>query len=140
VKTLSLTAALLGAMVAGCATPPQVVNEAQRYLRGECLELFTSQKMGGYQHIAQVHVQGKAVFAMAESNGLQKCGVARSSIDLPAQGSIFQTPGSASGWEQLEAIAISRCEEKTRSIKVPCKIFARNNEIVWGKASDVGFK
>lgn len=127
-------------ILSGCATPPQVVNEAQKYLRGECLELFTSQKLGGYQHVAQVHAQGKAVFAMAESNGLQKCGLARSGFDLPTQGSIFQTPGGSSGWEQLEAIAISRCEEKTRSIKSPCKIFARNNDIVWGKTNDIGFK
>lgn len=124
----------------GCAAPPQVVEQASKILIGECKELFLSQKNGGYQHVAQIHANGKAVFAIAQANGLQKCGMARSGFDLPAQGKFFDTPGSSSGWEQLEVIAISRCEQQSSAVKSSCKVFARNNEIVWGKRNENTYK
>ena len=115
-----------------CAAPKQTVEQASKILTGECKALFLSERNGGYQHVAQIHVNGKAVFAIAQENGFQKCGMARSNFDLPTQGKFFETPGSSAGWEQLEVIAISRCEQQSTIVKTSCKVFARNNEIVWG--------
>ncbi len=139
VKILA-TILAISSLLAGCAAPPQVVEQASKILLGECKELFLSQKNGGYQHVAQIHANGKAVFALAQENGSQKCGMARSGFDLPAQGKFFETPGNSSGWEQLEVIAISRCEQQSSAIKSSCKVFARNNEIVWGKRNENSYK
>jgi hypothetical protein len=138
-RIVAITIAIVSTLM-GCAAPQQVVEQASKILIGECKELFLSQKNGGYQHVAQIHANGKAVFAFAQENGLQKCGMARSGFDLPAQGKLFETPGSSSGWEQLEVIAISRCEQQSSSIKTSCKVFARNNEIVWGKRNENSYK
>jgi hypothetical protein len=127
-------------LLVGCAAPQHVVRQASEVLVGNCKELFLSERNGGYQHVAQIHLNGKAVFAIAIEKGQQKCGMARSSFDLPHQGNAFANPGSVAGWEQLEVIAISRCEQSSNIVKVPCKIYARNNDIVWGKNSEINFK
>lgn len=127
-------------ILTGCAASQQVVDKIGNSLRGECRDAFLRGGSGSYQHVATVHVNGKAVFALADDgSGNQKCGYARSGFDLGTN-AILETPGGASGWGQLEAIAIARCEAVTSSVKSPCKIFARNNEIVWGQKNEIEFR
>jgi len=127
-------------MLYGCAASPIVTEKVGNSLKGACKELFLKGGIGSYQHTATVHINGKAVFALAEdSSGAQKCSYARSGFDLGTT-AILETPGSASGWEQLESIAIARCEAVASPVKAPCKIYARNNNIVWGNKNEIDFK
>ena len=42
-------------------------------------------------------------------------------------------------WEKLDAVAIARCESaRPAGLTTPCRVFARRNEIVWGKAGKTG--
>jgi hypothetical protein len=129
---------LLPFLVASCAAPQATQQEAQRSLRGPCLNLFLNSSFGGYQHVV-AQFGGKAVFAVAEDKrtGAQKCGVGRSNSDLGSQS--WGLAGNEVSWEQLEALAIARCEAQ-KGITESCVVFARNNEIVWKKRQNVDFK
>lgn len=136
-KKVILGLILLSALGA-CAAPQRVKEEAGRSLNGPCLALFLNGSLGGYQHVVH-EIAGKAVFALSvdEKTAHQKCGITRSNVDVGQQA--FGLCGNAVSWEQLEAIAIARCEGSGID-GPPCRIYARNNEIVWNKPSDVGFK
>ena len=103
------------------------------YLKGKCLETFLGFE---YQHgvfIEALWMTGEdyVAFAISEVGGHQVCGAARTHQD------------GTSDPDQLAAIAIARCNEFASSItshEVNCKLFAVNNEIVWGKEEDVEFQ
>ncbi len=128
----------LSALVASCAAPQATQQQVQNLLRGQCKDLFLNTSLGSYQHVVG-QISGKAVFAVAEDKrtGAQKCGMGRSNVDVGSQA--WGLAGNAVSWEQLESIAIARCEA-IRGVSEPCMIFARNNEIVWKQKVNVDFK
>ena len=125
-------------VVAGCAAPQNTQVQIQSLLRGPCKDLFLNSSLGSYQHVV-AQISGKAVFALAEDkvSGAQKCAMGRSNVDVGSQA--WGLAGNAVSWEQLESIAIARCEA-IKSINEPCLIFARNNEIIWKQKTNVDFK
>ena len=138
-KDLLAACALLSlSAVTGCAAPARVQQEAGLVLKGQCKDLFLNGSLGGYQHVVH-EIAGKAVFALGvdERTGQQRCGIGRSNVDVGSQA--FGLSGNSVSWEQLESIAIARCESSGRSGS-PCKVFARNNDIVWNKTPGVDFK
>ena len=137
-EQFSLVFGLSLLVVGGCAAPGAVKTEAAHTLNGSCLELFSSGSLGGYQHVAH-QIAGKAVFALGvdAKTGRQWCGIGRSNTDVGSQA--FGPAGSSVTWEQVEAIAIARCNSVSGGA-VSCKVFARNNDILWGKEKDVEFK
>jgi hypothetical protein len=107
-----------------------VALEAERYLTGNCLNLFLDSR---FQYIARVN--GRTAFALAENGGSQICGAANN-YDLQ-DGYFINLPPI----DRLEAIAIKRCEAaKPAGFDAPCRIFARGQEIVWKKATSGGMK
>lgn len=125
-------------VLSGCAVPPDVDRQAQMYLVGDCYQMFTTSAPTGYQHYARV---GQVAFALASDGpGLpQACGKASDRWnDLPNGFILLNTP-----MDQLEAVAIARCEQfrsQMGTIKSPCRTFARNNDIVWGRAMSKGMQ
>lgn len=124
-------------ILTGCAVPPDVDKQAKMYLTGECYQMFATSAPNSYQHYARV---GQVAFALASDGpGLpQACGRASDRWnDLP-NGFIF----SNTPMDQLEAVAIARCEQfrVQMGIKSPCRTFARNNDIVWGRAMSKGMQ
>jgi hypothetical protein len=131
-------ASLLVSLFAGCTAPPLVKEQAAQILKGQCLDLFLNGSLGGYQHVVH-EIAGKAVFALGidDKTGRQRCGIGRSNVDVGQQA--LGLSGNAVSWEQLESIAIARCEASVSS-GLPCKVFARNNDIVWNATPSVKFK
>ena len=122
---ITLTGVALCALAA-CVAPQHVQDEASMYLRGECLEMFLGFR---YQHQAHLSFSHTVAFALGEGEmGNQSCaGVSASIVGV-------------SDRDQLAAIAIARCNEFGARWGINCKLFAVENEIVWGKAEDVEFK
>ena len=122
-------------IVSGCATPgPFPKEKAALFLKGACYQLF----IGAYQSYTNILWIPKAAYALsADSNGAQSCAMAwrREVTDD------FWTEDAS--WEKIEALALSRCEDyklKNNTSSSPCKIYARNNEIVWDQYKNEKFK
>ena len=117
-------------LISGCAAPPEIQQEATRYLSKQCLDIFLS---SNYQYVARVN--GRAAFALAEQGSYQVCGAANNH-DIQ-DGLLINLPPI----DRLEALAIQRCEAaKPVNFTAPCKLFARGQEIVWKKSMDSGLK
>jgi len=117
-----LTVFMLGA----CTAPPKVSSEASQFLRGNCRDMFLDSGAFRYQHLAQA-MFGQAVFALTDSSAGQYCGYATNNYKDVKEGAFeIKAP-----WDKLEVVAIARCESVKASGAPPCKVFARNNEIVW---------
>ena len=104
------------------------------YLRGECREIFLG---FGYQHqaarfsrILEWPDTILVVFALGEdeTGNYQSCAVAEARLV------------GTNDRDQLAAIAIARCNEFGARWGINCKLFAVENEIVWGKEEDVEFQ
>ncbi len=107
------------------------------YLRGECLKTFLAGGVWDYQYnaAAVVRVPRKlsgilVVFALGEdeTGNHQACA------------SVSALQVGVSDPDKLAAMAIARCNEFGARWGINCKLFAVENEIVWGKAEDVEFK
>ena len=107
------------AIASGCSTPPTAIPKISSLLSESCRRLMTSSGIMDYQYTVQSPV-GKGVFALAKEGDSQVC--ATSTVR-----------DGISEWTGLEQLAISRCEDQRRNtgISTPCKIFARNFEVVW---------
>jgi hypothetical protein len=116
-------------ILTGCAAPGPVKEKANNILKPVCYEKFIDNSLGSYQHFAH-QFSPKVVFAYAEDASSYVCGDAY-------WGELVDNMclvGCSPTWSQIEALALSRCESaKSPSFdkKKPCKLFARNNEIVW---------
>lgn len=126
---------LLGVLT-GCATPPDVKSKAQSILGdGKCFLIFTDDGLHRYQHVAQM---ARAVFALAKDQAGQACGWASNRWGDVNDGVLISLPN----YEKLETVAIARCEaaKQGTSVKSPCRIFARGNEVVWGNSAKIGME
>ena len=129
--------AILLCALAACVAPQHVQDEASKYLRGECLKTFLAGGVWDYQYnaAAVVRVPRKlsgilVVFALGEdeTGNYQSCAVAEARLV------------GTNDRDQLAAIAIARCNEFGARWGINCKLFAVENEIVWGKEEDVEFQ
>ena len=91
-----------------------------------------------YQYVAQapIRVGGPAVFALAVNGSTQYCGWSSPADEAARTGLLL--PNSN---EQIEVMAIARCEAvKPESVSAPCRVYARNNNIVWRSDASVGME
>jgi hypothetical protein len=137
-KKSSLISILIIFIASGCAAPGPLKEKAASFLRGACYDKFVESGWYSYQHLANMPINPKVAYALsADSNGAQSCGAAwrREVTDD------FWTEDAS--WEKIEALALSRCEDfrlKNNASSSPCKIYARNNEIVWDQYKNENFK
>ena len=111
-----------------CSAPPKVTNEVSQFLTGDCLALFLDSGLYRYQHLSQI-IGGRAVFALSDGPSGQFCAYATNNYkDVKEKHLKF-----LQFWEKLEVVAIARCEKIKPVGAMPCKIFARNNQIVWNR-------
>lgn len=128
---------VLTLFIASCAAPLATKDEASKYLQGSCLQLFLNGNSTGYQHVVNRPFNNEAVFAMAISNdGRQKCAMARNLHEINTYGLTGDFKGE-NLYAALETVAIARCESLNAGENFSrCKIFARQNNIVWSKESE----
>lgn len=124
-------------VLTGCAAPKATQVEASRYLKEPCLSLFLNGSLGGYQHVVNRPFNAQAVMAVAEDpqTGAQKCGIARNIIDINGAHVFAADYTGEKLWAALESISIGRCEELAGAGR--CKVFARNNQILWNQSGGV---
>lgn len=107
----------IGHATQASATPEELRQRVQADLKGECLELFLSDKwtigsLGGYQYYAD-SLLDQVVFAVGEFNSKQYCSYARRS--------------PLTTWENAENKALASCEK----LGAKCEVYAHNNDIVY---------
>jgi hypothetical protein len=117
---------LFTVLISGCAVTPSQTAELQKYLGDQCYELITMPGVANYKYHATHFFPGvHAYFALAsDGKDRQVCS--------------FSTISEGLGLDNHNKIvAISRCENLRASygIQSPCKIFARNYQIVYDKTS-----
>lgn len=129
-------------LLAGCAAPGNVKDKAQLIMgNSSCYKLFVDNGFMSYQHCTH-QISPHCVFAMAKnSQSQQVCAIARK-LELEDNLCLINCEATLT---QIEALAISRCEQLKASYPdfngVACKVFARNNDIVWDDyKKDVEFK
>lgn len=123
----------LSLIATGCSAPLALKDEAAIHLQGSCLDMFLHPQ---YQTLAQ-SLGTQAAFALATDGKSHACAISLSSKDK-----IDKSLGVKKANEYYEALAIERCEEARIKIGLtaPCRIFARNNEIVWRKIINAGLQ
>lgn len=113
-------------LLSACTAPPKVTSEVFQFLTGNCRAMFLDTGAFRYQHLSQA-IGGRAVFALSDSSAGQFCGYATNNYkDVKESSFEIQAP-----WDKLEVVAIARCESVKAKGAPPCKVFARNNEVVW---------
>jgi hypothetical protein len=113
-------------LLSACSAPPKVVSEISQFLTGNCRAIFLDDGAFRYQHLSHA-IGGRAVFALSDSSVGQYCGYATNNYkDVKESAFEIQAP-----WDKLEVVAIARCESVKPAGAPPCKVFARNNEVVW---------
>jgi hypothetical protein len=115
-------------MLPGCAAPPVVNAKAETILRENCLALFQSFY---YQNRAQANELAPYTYiylALADDPNSQVCalGAGRDEED-PLMGELFVklVPAYQKAYSNCEAA------KKNTAISSPCRLFARNNDIIW---------
>ena len=123
-------------MLSSCSAPKLVAETANKDLSGTCRAIFLDSGYYRYQHVANAPFGGRAVLALADDPQYgQFCAWARGGMG-DIQDSAFDM---AIAWEKIEFVAIARCEtSKPEYVKAPCKIYARNNDIVWHDKNKTG--
>ena len=131
----SLISILIIFIVSGCAAPGQVKNQAKNIMGdGPCYNLFTANGMWDYQWDCN-DLSARCIFALAkDNNGKQACAFMRHT-ELQNNSMIVLDGATQT---QLESGAVARCENfrKQNNVDSACKVFAKNNEIVWEDFKD----
>lgn len=125
--------ALVSVLLNACATPSIIKEQAAATLSPACYETFTDGSLFRYQQLTH-QFNAKVVFTYAQDPNGYVCAYA-SKMDTPEfNGTLGEVP-----WSSVETVALSRCEDKRRTTKIvsPCEVFARNNDIIWGKNQDI---
>lgn len=133
---------LLLPLFLGCATAPiESKNEATKHLSGICLQTFLSRSAGGFESqygiylsqplnkmMSPLGVGPRGYFAVAiGSNGEIACGWKTNMAGADA----------GLSYERLAEEALSKCNQnrKQKSINEPCKLFAKDMEVIYEKNS-----
>jgi hypothetical protein len=134
---------ILFVCLTGCSASLAVKEKAQQTLNGECYELFTKSGIGTYQQCSNALANVRCAFALSiEKNNSQFCGYA---TRMELNDGLCLKDCTAT-WEQIEALALTRCEAMKKSHNSTntnaCKVFARNNEIIWNgsQSGDIKFQ
>jgi len=122
---------------AGMRTVPESQKLlANKTLNGKCYDLFTNSESGSYQMNFRGIVAnlGKAVFVLADDDRTSQLCTWAGAHELYDQFCLIDCQPT---WSQLEALALSRCEDlKKQNLDYShgtCKVFAHNDEILWKK-------
>jgi hypothetical protein len=124
---------LFATILSACATPQHIKEQAANVLSPACYATFTDGSLFHYQQLVH-QFNAKVVFTFATDENGYVCAYA-SKMDTPEfNGTLSEVP-----WSSVETVALSRCEDKRRTTKInsPCEVFARNNDIIWGKKEDI---
>jgi hypothetical protein len=130
--------------IVGCATAPiESRNQASRYLSGQCLQTFLNSAGGGFDGHYGVYLSQplnklmnplglgpKGYFAVAiAANGSNACGWKTNMA------------GSDAGlsYERLAEEALAKCDvsRRQKSISEPCKLFAKDMDVIYEKNTPV---
>lgn len=116
---------LLCQLIVACSTPEKVVTEISNTLGPKCKTRFTDDRMGKYSYAAQAG-WGGAVFALAKEGGREACG----------HGSGFNRDPNDHWGTQYESVALRSCEYERglMNISNPCRVYARNFNVIWNEA------
>ena len=134
---LSRLVLIIAILITGCAAPEAVRKKASTILNDKCLELFAGGGNRSYQHFTQAMDGGdkSTSFALViGSDGRQACGWAHHGEVKNARGCEMFCKDIYTH-EEIDAMALKRCEDYKQSANIDnnCKIYARENNIVWGK-------
>ena len=124
---------LISILLNGCATPSAIKEQAATTLSPSCYAIFTDGSLFHYQQLTH-QFNAKVVFTYAQDPNGSVCAYA-SKMDTPEfNGTLGEVP-----WSSVETVALSRCEDRRRNtqVKSPCEVFARNNDLIWGKREDI---
>lgn len=124
---------LFASILSACATPQHIKEQAASILSPACYATFTDGSLLRYQQLTH-QLNAKVVFAYATDENGYVCAYA-SKVEAPE---IHDLVGEVP-WSSVETIALSKCEalRVTTKVKSSCKVFARNNDIVWDKKVDI---
>jgi hypothetical protein len=120
-------------ILSACATPQHIKEQAANILSPACYATFTDGSLLRYQQLTH-QINAKVVFAYATDENGYVCAYA-SKVEAPE---VHDLVGEVP-WSSVETIALSKCEDKRRTtnVKSSCKVFARNNDILWDKKVDI---
>ncbi len=112
-------------LIAACSTPEKIVTEVSNTLGPKCRTRFIDDRFGKYSYAAQAG-WGGAVFALAKEGAKEACG----------HGSGFNRDPNDQWGTQYESVALRSCEdERVRmNISNPCRVYARNFNVIWNEA------
>jgi hypothetical protein len=124
-----LFATILGA----CATPQHIKEQAANVLSPSCYATFTDGSLFRYQQLTH-QFNAKVVFVYATDENGYVCAYASKAEAPEVHDLVGEVP-----WSSVETIALSKCEDlrRTTKVKSSCKVFARNNDILWDKKVDI---
>ena len=116
--------ALLCQLIVACSTPETVVTQISNTLGPKCKARFTDERVGMYSYAVQTF-GGGGVFALAKEDGREACGY----------GSAFDRVANS----QHEGVALRKCESERLALGIsnPCRVYARNFNVVWNETSYV---
>jgi hypothetical protein len=108
-------------LIVACSTPEKVVAEISSTLGPKCKARFTDDRVGMYSYAVQA-LAGGGVFALAKEDGKEACGY----------GSAFNRVTN----DQHESVALKSCENERLRLKIsnPCRVYARNFNVIWNEA------
>lgn len=108
-------------LLVACSTPEKVVTQISSTLGPKCKARFTDERVGMYSYAVQA-LMGGGVFALAKEDGKEACGY----------GSAYDRVTN----DKHEDVALRSCEnERLRiSISNPCRVYARNFNVIWNEA------
>jgi len=120
-------------LIQGCVASQAVKEEVETVLVGDCKELFLTSAMHGYQYNTGMGMEMTFALAITD-DGAQYCGWASALGVFESKSCSF---GCKATPEEIDALAISYCEANRMKLvgsghtNRTCKIYARNNNIVW---------
>jgi len=144
-KNISLLLLLI--LMVGCAVPEAVRKEASLTLHGACKEMFFDNSPNGYQQVSQLNrnpimlnfLEHSCSFALSmDANGNQSCGWGSASAVWSGK-ECFAGCWNEGTSAEIDALAMGRCEKMRQQsqgsnpTKNSCKVFARDNNIIWNK-------
>lgn len=113
-------------------------EQAKSILPDKCKDLFFDPSSNSYQSTSSMF-WFKTVFALSvNDDGAYSC--AWEDEGKITDGYFVSTPS----WQQVEALALTKCDEKkgiySGNPKAPCRVFARNKNIIWNANIESTFK
>jgi hypothetical protein len=137
---LRLSLILSLAFLTACATPPRESQiEANKYLRGTCLQAFLGSVPGGFDGQYGLYLS-QPLNKLLNPLGVGPRGYFAASISSDGKiacGWKTNMSGSDAGlsYDRLAEEALAKCNEsrKILNINEPCQLFAKNMDVIYEK-------